>query len=111
MLGRANIWGRVIHLCRRLPALLVFPTPGCAPLLDNITAVRTLRGLPDPKNAMQCNAIQYNTLSPLLIVPGVRVNKAPGTRLNWGRVRVNRGPSLGCTGYTRHRQKHVFVLL
>ena len=62
MLGRAHIWGRVIHLCGRLPALLVFPTPRCASLLDNITAVRTLSGLPDPKNAMQCNAIRYNTI-------------------------------------------------
>ena len=62
MLGRTHIRGRVIHLCGRLPASLVFPTPRCASLLDNITAVRTFSGLPDPKNAMQCNTIQYNTI-------------------------------------------------
>jgi len=51
-----NIWGRVIHLCGRLPTTLVIPTPRCAPLLDDITAVRTLSGLADSKTATLQNS-------------------------------------------------------
>ena len=35
---------------------------------------------------------RHSALSPPLKVPGVRANEDPGTRLNRGRVRVNRGP-------------------